>query len=113
MLSIEELKSCLENAGQTHILQFWPELSVEDRNNFLSELSQLDLNELKEHCEGAAKAAASPSTRVDQQMEPVPSEFIGSVRKSDKNTLEDWENEGNTCHHCQSVVHLLLNCIVH
>nr|XP_046230835.1 UDP-N-acetylhexosamine pyrophosphorylase-like protein 1 [Scatophagus argus] len=94
MLSLEQVKQSLESAGQSHILQFWSELCEGERDSFLRELSQLDLKRLKEHCEGAARAAAAPSASLDQHIEPVPPEFIGSVRKSDKSALEKWENEG-------------------
>ncbi|XP_020495711.2 UDP-N-acetylhexosamine pyrophosphorylase-like protein 1 [Labrus bergylta] len=94
MLSYEEVQQSLKAAGQTHILQFWPELSDEDRDSFLQDLSQLDLKGLKEHCEGAQRAAQSPPESLDQHLEPVPAESIGSVRKSDKKSLTEWENEG-------------------
>ncbi|XP_038589845.1 UDP-N-acetylhexosamine pyrophosphorylase-like protein 1 [Micropterus salmoides] len=94
MLSLKQVEQSLENAGQAHVLQFWKELCEEERDRFLTELSQLDLKGLKEHCEGAARAAASPSASLDQHIEPVPPEFIGSVRKSDRNSLAEWENEG-------------------
>lgn len=94
MLSLEQVERGLESAGQSHILQFWPELCEEDRDSFLQELSQLDLKGLKDHCEGAARAAASPPASLDQHIEPVPPESIGSVRKSDKSCLSQWENEG-------------------
>eukprot|EP00064_Thunnus_orientalis_P005577 superscaffoldBa00000552_g5591 len=94
MLSLEQVKQSLERAGQAHILQFWPELCEEERDSFLLELSQLDLKGLKGHCDGAVRAAASPPDSLDQHMEPVPPEFIGSVRKSDKKSLAEWENEG-------------------
>uniref|UniRef100_A0A665WLS3 UDP-N-acetylglucosamine pyrophosphorylase 1 n=1 Tax=Echeneis naucrates TaxID=173247 RepID=A0A665WLS3_ECHNA len=84
----------LESAGQSHVLQFWPELCEEERDGLLQELSQLDLEGLREHCEGAARAAASPSVRVDQYMEPVPPESVGSVRKSEPDRLSAWESEG-------------------
>uniref|UniRef100_A0A668B050 UDP-N-acetylglucosamine pyrophosphorylase 1, like 1 n=1 Tax=Myripristis murdjan TaxID=586833 RepID=A0A668B050_9TELE len=82
------------DAGQSHVLQFWPELSKEERARFLLELSQLDLKGLQDHCDGAAKAAASPSTKLDGNIEPVLPEFIGSTQKSDTNTLASWESEG-------------------
>ncbi|KAM3600280.1 uncharacterized protein V6R79_020758 [Siganus canaliculatus] len=82
MLSFKQVEQGLESAGQSHILQFWSELSEEERQSFLQELSLLDLKGLKDHCEGAARAAASPLASLDQHMEPVPPEFIGSVRKS-------------------------------
>lgn len=97
MLSLEQVRQSLESAGQSHLLQFWSELCEQERKRFLQELSQLDLKGLKEHCEGAARAAASPSASLDRHLEPVPPESIGSVRKSDRSSLADWENEGE-CH---------------
>ncbi|XP_028273309.1 UDP-N-acetylhexosamine pyrophosphorylase-like protein 1 [Parambassis ranga] len=94
MPSLVEVKQGLESAGQAHVLQFWPELSEEERTVFLQELAQLDLQGLKEHCETAAKAAASPPASLDQHLEPVPPECIGSVRRSDRKFLTEWENEG-------------------
>ncbi|XP_078127984.1 UDP-N-acetylhexosamine pyrophosphorylase-like protein 1 isoform X3 [Sander vitreus] len=94
MLSLEQVKQSLESAGQSHVLQFWPELCEVERDSFLQELSQLDLKGLKDHCEGAARSAASPSASLDQHIEPVPPESIGSVRKSNKDSLAEWENEG-------------------
>lgn len=94
MLSLEQLQQSLETAGQSHVLQFWPELCEAERDSFLQELSQLDLKGLKGHCEGAKRAAASPSAGLDQHIEPVPPQSIGSVRKSDKESLELWGNEG-------------------
>lgn len=99
MLSFEQVKRSLENAGQPHVLQFWPELCEGDRESFLQELSQLDLQGLRDHCEGAAKAAASPSASLDQYVEPVPPQSIGSVRKSDRDSLAAWENEGERQRH--------------
>ncbi|XP_042365161.1 UDP-N-acetylhexosamine pyrophosphorylase-like protein 1 [Plectropomus leopardus] len=94
MLSVEQLRQSLDAAGQAHILHFWQELCEAERDSFLQELSQLDLQGLKEHCEGAARAAASPPDSLDQHIEPVPPEAIGSVRRSDKKSLQEWENEG-------------------
>ncbi|XP_074546568.1 UDP-N-acetylhexosamine pyrophosphorylase-like protein 1 [Halichoeres trimaculatus] len=94
MLSYEEAQQHLEAVGQAHVLQFWSELSDEERQSFLQELSQLDLKGLKNHCEGAQRAAECPPESLDQHIEPVPPGSIGSVRKSDGKSLEEWENEG-------------------
>lgn len=94
MASLEQLQQGLENAGQPHVLQFWPELSEEQKDAFLQELAQLDVQGLREHCEAAAKAAASPPACLDQQMEPLPPDSVGSVRKSDTKNLSGWEQEG-------------------
>lgn len=94
MVSIEEVRSGLERAEQSHVLQFWPELSEEVKKDFLLELSQLDYYELREHCRSAAEAATRSTAKVDQQMEPLPLEFLGSIVRSDQNTINDWQNEG-------------------
>ncbi|KAF3702459.1 UDP-N-acetylhexosamine pyrophosphorylase-like protein 1 [Channa argus] len=94
MLSFDQVKQSLESSGQSHVLQFWPELCEEDRDSFLQELSQLDLHGLKDHCERAAKAATSPPTSLDQHIEPIPPQIIGSTKKSDKTSLANWQNEG-------------------
>lgn len=97
MLSFEEAKARLETAGQSHVLQFWAELSAEESNTLLEEISQLQPEELLEHCRAAAEAASRHSSadcRLDARMKPVPPEFIGSVRKSDKETLQMWGDEG-------------------
>ena len=99
MLSFEEAASRLESAGQSHALRFWAELSAEERDVFLDELSQLDAEELSQHCRAAAEAASRASgegERLEARMEPVAPEFIGSVCKSDQETLQQWEDEGRT-----------------
>ncbi|XP_076019944.1 UDP-N-acetylhexosamine pyrophosphorylase-like protein 1 isoform X2 [Genypterus blacodes] len=94
MLALEQLKECLQSSGQEHVLQFWPELSEEQRESFLQQLRVLDLPGLRRHCEGAARAAAAPAARLDQHIEPIPAEAIGSVQTSDETSLEHWRNEG-------------------
>lgn len=103
MLSLEQVRQGLANAGQSHVLQFWPELSEEERDTFLKELSQLDMDGLKYHCEGPERAASSWPDELDENMEPVPPEFIGSVKKSDRGALAEWENEGECQQQLRSV----------
>lgn len=99
MISLEEARSRLELAGQSHLLRFWPELSADERDSFLGELSQLEPEELREHCRAAAEAGSRDSGAVgllDQRMEPMSAEFIGSVSRSDQETLKEWEDEGGS-----------------
>lgn len=94
MLSLEQVRQGLETAGQSHVLHFWSELCEQERDRFLQELSLLDFKTLKEHC--GASASVSPSSSVDEHIEPVPPEFIGSVRKSERSSLSEWENKGKS-----------------
>ncbi|XP_029940722.1 UDP-N-acetylhexosamine pyrophosphorylase-like protein 1 [Salarias fasciatus] len=94
MPSLEQLERALERAGQRHVLRFWPELSEQERDGLLRELAHLDLDGLRDHCEGAARAAASPGPGPDLHIEPVPQQSLGSVRRSGREALEGWEREG-------------------
>uniref|UniRef100_A0A1A7YRE6 UDP-N-acteylglucosamine pyrophosphorylase 1, like 1 n=1 Tax=Iconisemion striatum TaxID=60296 RepID=A0A1A7YRE6_9TELE len=94
MSRLDQVKRSLEAAGQNHVLRFWPELGEEQQEEFLQELLLLDLQRLREHCQAAAEAAAAPPCSLDRDMEPVPPEITGSVRRSDPNSLIRWEDEG-------------------
>lgn len=95
---MQQIRTALEGSGQAHVLRFWSELGEEQREVLLQELGQLELQRLEEHCraaaEAAAAAAASSGPDRDQNLEPVPTESMGSVRRSDPETLAGWEREG-------------------
>lgn len=97
MSSFEEVRERLESVGQSHVLRFWPELSSEERREFVEELSVLDPAELKKHCRDATAAAGRGSDAGERRganMEPLDSEFLGSVRRSDQRCLQEWQEEG-------------------
>ncbi|XP_015244755.1 PREDICTED: UDP-N-acetylhexosamine pyrophosphorylase-like protein 1 [Cyprinodon variegatus] len=98
MPSLQQIRAALDGSGQAHVLRFWSELSEEEKEAFLQELGQLDLQRLEEHCQAAAEAAgaapASSSQNLDPNLEPVPPESMGSVRRSDPESLAGWEHEG-------------------
>lgn len=98
MPGLEDIRRGLEAADQTHVLRFWSELAEGERETFLQELALLDLEALHKHCERAREAAAAAATddppdRV-LDMEPIPPQSIGSVRKSDNSALSEWEDQG-------------------
>lgn len=98
MPSLQQIRTALDGSGQAHVLRFWPELGSEQQEEFLRELAQLDLPRLEEHCRAAAEAAAAASCAPDRDLEPnlepVPPESMGSVRRSDPDCLAGWEREG-------------------
>lgn len=94
MSLLEQLQQGLDSAGQAHVLRFWSELSEEQQQVLLQDLVLLDLPGLKRHCEAASRAAAAPPSSLDRDMEPLPPEITGSVRRSDPQFLRRWEDEG-------------------
>nr|XP_033817996.1 UDP-N-acetylhexosamine pyrophosphorylase-like protein 1 [Geotrypetes seraphini] len=110
MASLEDIRRRLQAAGQPHLLRFWDELGAAQRASLLGELAGLDAELLKEHCRSAAEAyvwETSAPQRLDQRLQPVPPEFLGSVRRSDRETLAQWEEEG-FCQISQNKVAVLL-----
>ncbi|XP_039620278.1 UDP-N-acetylhexosamine pyrophosphorylase-like protein 1 [Polypterus senegalus] len=100
MLSVEEARSRLHAAGQPHVLRFWSELAPQERSSLLAEVATLDPDWLAKHCRDAAAEAkatlGNPDSvqRLDERMEPVAPEFLGSVKKNDTETLQSWQEQG-------------------
>nr|XP_056716458.1 UDP-N-acetylhexosamine pyrophosphorylase-like protein 1 [Euleptes europaea] len=97
--SEEELRARLERSGQAHLLRFWGELGAARRDSLRATLAQLDARELGRHCQRAAEASAREQGGpgpggLRGNWEPIPAQFLGSVRRSDGAALERWEEEG-------------------
>lgn len=89
----EEVRAQLERCGQGHLLRFWAELDTAQRGALLAALPP----GLGEHCRQAAAAGArqrGPHERLDGRMEPLPTELLGSTRRSSPTALQRWEAEG-------------------
>ncbi|XP_077133614.1 UDP-N-acetylhexosamine pyrophosphorylase isoform X2 [Ranitomeya variabilis] len=96
-MDIRTLRLSLAEAGQSHVLQFWDELSEVQRSHLLEELQSLSFQELNGffHRAMAAFSVSSAQEKVDARMEAVPREVLGSVTR-DQERLSDWEAEGFT-----------------
>ncbi|XP_063796102.1 UDP-N-acetylhexosamine pyrophosphorylase isoform X1 [Pseudophryne corroboree] len=94
-MDVDTLRQCLGEAGQSHVLQFWDELSEHQRSHLLGELQGLDFLELNGFFHRAmdAYSVSSAQEKVDARMEAVPREVLGSVTR-DREHLKDWEAEG-------------------
>ncbi|XP_028910234.1 UDP-N-acetylhexosamine pyrophosphorylase-like protein 1 isoform X2 [Ornithorhynchus anatinus] len=89
----------LRACGQDQLLHFWAELSPGQRGALLRDLAPLQPGLLREHCRDARRAWArlrDPPGRppLDGRMQPVPPDFLGSVRRAGPDTLRAWEREG-------------------
>ncbi|KAM4696614.1 UDP-N-acetylhexosamine pyrophosphorylase-like protein 1 [Rhinophrynus dorsalis] len=93
----ERLFRQLQESGQTHLLHFWDELSPASRDTLLRDLKALGPGELREHCRRAQEAYVRESGSqkgIEGNLEPIPSELLGSVRRSSPAELRTWEEEG-------------------
>ncbi|XP_061096360.1 UDP-N-acetylhexosamine pyrophosphorylase isoform X1 [Conger conger] len=93
-MDAERLLQRLTEAGQSHLLQFWDELSPEEQAEMSTELESMDFKEINGFFKSAMELSGhSKQETVDNRMEPVPREVLGSVTR-DRELLGDWEKEG-------------------
>uniref|UniRef100_A0A8C9RHC9 UDP-N-acetylglucosamine pyrophosphorylase 1 n=1 Tax=Scleropages formosus TaxID=113540 RepID=A0A8C9RHC9_SCLFO len=84
----------LEAAGQSHLLQFWDELSAAEQAEMSRDLEDMDLEEIDGFFRTAMSTSCQASQeKLDSRMEPVPVEVLGSVTR-DRERLHSWEKEG-------------------
>lgn len=89
-----KLAERLAEAGQSHILQFWDQLSPEEQAEMGLDLENMNFIEINNFFQNAMKTSGQSSQeKVDDRMEPVPREVLGSVTR-DRECLKEWEKEG-------------------
>lgn len=92
--SANGLATKLAEAAQSHLLQFWNELSPEEQAELILELQGMDFQEINGFFKKAMEISSnSKNEKMDARMEPVPREVLGSVTR-DRESLKSWELTG-------------------
>ncbi len=115
-MDTSKLAERLAEAGQSHVLQYWDQLSPEERAEIIVDLESLNFMEINNFFKTAMKTSGQKSPeKVDTRMEPVPREVLGSVTR-DRERLKEWEEEGefryfnvSQSQHSWSISHFILH----
>ena len=94
--TMEELRVELKNNGQDHLLAFWETLSPDDRKQLYGDLRSIDYPEVMRYFKACTETADRPAEKVDDQLQPIPAAVLGSVTRTDAETLAAYQEEGGS-----------------
>ncbi|KAJ3598913.1 hypothetical protein NHX12_032876 [Muraenolepis orangiensis] len=84
----------LAEADQSHLLQFWTQLSPAEQAEFTLDLEAIEFGKINGLFKKAMETSkGNKQDKMDEHMEPVPKDVLGSVTR-DRDSVKDWEAEG-------------------
>ncbi|XP_069696425.1 UDP-N-acetylhexosamine pyrophosphorylase [Periplaneta americana] len=94
MSVFEKFSKELDQFNQSHVLQFWNELSEEQKAILCSELKEVNVAEVCSYFRRAVETLNEDQSKLDDRMEPIPPELYGGVTRSSSEELKSYGNEG-------------------
>ena len=90
------LQQDLKSANQEHILAYWSELNEKQREILLHDINEIDFNRVTDGFNSIKHEFQSNSNQdnIDDLMEPVPDDIIGSVDETSAKQLENYRQKG-------------------
>jgi len=89
-----ELRRRLVEHGQDQLMKFWDHLSESEQRQLTAELSSIDLAYVSQCYEACVGDLKRTDGNCDKHLQPLPESVVGSVVRSDPETLELYEHEG-------------------
>ena len=80
----------LVSFGQQHLVQFWDSLTTGEREHLLSEIAATNFEKLLAGYKACQAELSGTVHKVDERLQPLPTEVLGSVRDGAKLTTY-WE----------------------
>ena len=102
-MDIAALRSRLLEVGQEHLLQHWDSLSSTEQQSLYKDLTNVNFKRLAGYFAKCQSSLTRAGAKVDNSMEPLPEEYVGSVRRTDAQTLAAYEAEGLCLQYCMHV----------
>lgn len=92
MSDYDILKAKLTKYGQAHLLRFWDDLSDKERTFLISDIDELNLEEMQSFFKRATDSLEEESQKLDDRIEAVPASL--SIHRTDKEQLKVYEEGG-------------------
>lgn len=91
---MENLKGKLEAHGQEHLLQYWDQLSQEERDVLEREILELDLVQLTSYYDRATSSLSAVKNKLDDKIRPIPDNNIVSGAACTEEELKRYNSLG-------------------
>ena len=95
------IKERLTKANQAHLLDYWSELTNEQRQTLLHDINEIDFDRVTKAYNGIKHELIQNNAdenvqqeSIDDLMEPVPDSVTGSMNDTNKELLEHYRQQG-------------------
>ncbi|KAJ8680463.1 hypothetical protein QAD02_016250 [Eretmocerus hayati] len=92
-MSFSELNSLLKKYGQEHLLEFWNEISTEEREYLIEDIARVNLPQVMSYFDRASKSD-SEKKLLDEKLKPVPNDVFESVENCTSDKILMYEEIG-------------------
>lgn len=98
-MDVDALRIELKNHGQEHLLQGWDTLTDELKKILYNDVRGIDIGEVNRFFEGCVEQLEGLE-KVDDHLQPIPQDALGSVVRTDDRTLKEYDEEGKEIYRC-------------
>ena len=92
-MDLESLRAKLKEHKQEHLLEHWESLTDEQQKQLYSDLRCINFAEVNGFFSRCMEQLDA-TDKVDDHLQPIPQEALGSVVRTDAQTLKQYEEEG-------------------
>ncbi|ALC40214.1 mmy, partial [Drosophila busckii] len=89
-----KLHTQLAQVGQEHLVKFWPELTDDERAILVRDITELDLNEIKQYFDRATISMNENGIKLDDRLQPIADDQILSIARTAEDKLNVYREEG-------------------
>jgi len=91
-MDVEKLRQQLQEYGQEHLLQFWPQLDEDERQELVRSIQEINLAEVIKFFRHTIQSANNDEEKLDEHLQPIPSELHGAITRTSPELLRHYDN---------------------
>ncbi|GAB0094963.1 UDP-N-acetylhexosamine pyrophosphorylase [Sergentomyia squamirostris] len=94
MTIFEKLRDHLTRYNQEHLVEFWDQLTDDERRELQEDINEFNLEEIQVIFRRANAGLQDVNEKLDDRLQPVPENLCMSVKRTDPLLLREYESEG-------------------